>query len=296
MMNPNISCVVCQGAVQPYLDYQTIGKGEFSLQRCQACGALTTVPMPTREFLHDYYQRYDSFGSRDNYYHDAARYQKTPEGRQLVADFDQLNQRYRFAEQGEVLDLGSGGGMFLDLLKRRGVSGRGIEVSAPAVAFAREQFGVEARVGDALDKLYDDAMFGSVFMWDLLEHLPDQHGIARRAHGYLKSGGYLVIETPDNRSLIAKLVKLLLWLGVTWPASWLFGFHHVVWHTPRSVTQLLEQHGFKVLSIEHGTTLPRRIFPWSVKFFLPRLALELLAGLTRFMGGQNKMIIVAQKI
>ncbi len=101
---------------------------------------------------------------------------------------------------GVVLELASGRGEFLDLLREAGISGRGVDVDEGMAEAARAR-GAEVVLGDAVEHLEQTApgSLRGVFSAHLLEHLqPEQVGrltaAARRA---LAPGGRFVAATPN---------------------------------------------------------------------------------------------------
>jgi hypothetical protein len=108
-------------------------------------------------------------------------------------------------------------------------------------------------------------------------------------------GGYLIMDTPNSQALINKIILGLLKIGIKWPAKWMFGFHHLFLHHKKSLVKLLEDNGFRVLKIEQENTSANRIFPWSIKYFFPRIMLEIINSLTCIIGSKNKLLLVAKK-
>ncbi|MEI6627224.1 MAG: class I SAM-dependent methyltransferase [bacterium] len=288
-------CPVCSGGSEKYLDYRQIGQGNYVLCRCKKCHFLFTENLPSEEQLGVYYQKYDSTGSRDNYYRDLPQYASTKYGQQLVKLFFNLAKKYQWVKGDRMLDLGSGGGMFLDILKKSGYQEIGLEISREAVEFSIKQFGVKALAADVLHDIWPVEKFKAVFMWDLFEHVSDQNKLLEKSRIALVDNGYLIIETPNSCALINLIILGLLKLKISWPASWMFGIHHLFIHSEQSLKNILAQHGFRVLEVKSQNTGAERIFPWSIKYFIPRLVLELINLLSVALKRYNKLIIIAQK-
>lgn len=96
---------------------------------------------------------------------------------------DLMARRIRPFAPATLLDAGCGEGFATDGLARRlpGVSATGVDVSAPAVAFARERFGAGLRggvyeTGSLYALPYPDRAFDAVVCSEVLEHLdaPDR--------------------------------------------------------------------------------------------------------------------------
>jgi O-antigen chain-terminating methyltransferase len=128
-----------------------------------------------------------------------------------------------FAGADRVLDLGCGGGGFLDLLRDTGISALGVDASAAAVEELRAR-GHEVRVGDAVEALARMAgqgeTFGGVFLSHVLEHLPPARApeLFRGVAGALRSGGRAVVVTPNPRNLL--VITEVFWLDPTHVRPW----------------------------------------------------------------------------
>jgi len=102
---------------------------------------------------------------------------------------DLLARRLRPFAPATLLDAGCGEGFATDSLARRlpGVVATGVDVSAGAVAYARERFGGTYETGSLYALPYPDRAFDAVVCSEVLEHLdaPDRalaevHRVARR--------------------------------------------------------------------------------------------------------------------
>ncbi len=104
-----------------------------------------------------------------------------------------------------VLDLGCGRGEALEVLRERGIDGRGVDSSARMVAQCREK-GLEAEEGDLFESLAAAApeSLGAVVSFHVIEHLPADSldRLVRLAWRALEAGGVLILETPSPLSLV----------------------------------------------------------------------------------------------
>jgi SAM-dependent methyltransferase len=103
-----------------------------------------------------------------------------------------------------VVDLGCGRGEFLELLRERGIAGRGVEMNAPAAAAGRAK-GLDVVESDLVDFLRAQApaSLGGVFATQVVEHLSPAvlQDALREAHRALRPGGVLALETVNPRSV-----------------------------------------------------------------------------------------------
>ena len=109
------------------------------------------------------------------------------------------------APLGRVLDIGTGRGELLELLKDAGVAAYGVDTNAVTVSQCNEH-GLEVVQDDALQHLrsLEPESLGAITGFHLVEHLPfglllDLVGEARRV---LAPGGLLVFETPNPNNLV----------------------------------------------------------------------------------------------
>lgn len=108
--------------------------------------------------------------------------------------------------RGPVLDVGSGRGEFLRLLRDSSIVARGIEVNPLSVEASRRE-GLEVAEGDALDLLAQTAeqSVGAVVAFQVVEHWPTAviYRFLREARRVLLPGGILILETINTDSLSA---------------------------------------------------------------------------------------------
>ena len=107
-----------------------------------------------------------------------------------------------------VFDLGCGRGEFLQALSRAGIKGRGVESNATAVASCQAA-GLDVVRGDLVRYLesMESASAGGVFAAQVAEHLPPAvlQALLSQTHRVLKSGGLLILETVNPRSVTGLL-------------------------------------------------------------------------------------------
>jgi 2-polyprenyl-3-methyl-5-hydroxy-6-metoxy-1,4-benzoquinol methylase len=145
-----------------------------------------------------------------------------------------------------LLEAGPAGGFFLEAARRAGISVAGVEVSAVAARFAREQLGVPVRQG-CFEATVQTVPVQAVCAFHVLEHVEDPRLFLEAARAALVPGGWLALEVPNIASAAARR------LGSAWPAI-APAYHR--WHfTPDSLARLLTESGFEV--IRHDTVFSR---------------------------------------
>jgi len=104
----------------------------------------------------------------------------------------------RFAGASDVLDIGCGRGEFLDLLRERGITSRGIDLNPEMVDVCRAR-GLDAAHADAAGYLegLPDGTLGGLIAAQVVEHLEPAYllRVLRAAHAALRPGSTMVLET-----------------------------------------------------------------------------------------------------
>ena len=139
--------------------------------------------------------------------------------------------------KGRALDIGSGTGILLDLLKAKGFSDLvGVEPSPAAIAAApsyRRDWLIE---GIFSEELFEPASFDLICCFMTMEHVADPKSIAIAARKLLRPGGAFVIVTHDYRGIINKL------LGKRSP---IIDIEHMQLFSKNSISELFERCEFE---------------------------------------------------
>lgn len=113
-----------------------------------------------------------------------------------------------FAGMGDVLDVGCGAGLFLDILRGQGVEAVGVEQNASIADYGRAM-GLNIETADALSFLAQgDSQFEGIYCSHFVEHLPIDavHELIRLFATRLMENGVLVLVFPDPESIRSQLL------------------------------------------------------------------------------------------
>lgn len=164
----------------------------------------------------------------------------------------------------KVLDIGSGDGIFLEALRKRGVTAKGVDISEEAVKKCQAR-GFEAVCHDvSAGKLpFKDDEFDEVVMLDILEHLylPEQLlGEARRV-----SRKYIVLGVPNFNSLPARVQMLL---GRV-PENNIHSQGHIYWFNYEVLVEMLARHKLKLVTLGTNVFWENNMFVgWLMKLLV----------------------------
>jgi 2-polyprenyl-3-methyl-5-hydroxy-6-metoxy-1,4-benzoquinol methylase len=148
---------------------------------------------------------------------------------------------------GRLLDIGCSNGDWALLWKSRGWQAAGIDIDRDHIAIAKER-GVDARYCDLNSQTipFESETFDLIFAGEVIEHLVDTDGFLRELNRCCKSGGHLLLTTP-NLASFENRIRLLLGIYPKWLNYNLSESGHVRAYTPSALRKQLALNGFQVM-------------------------------------------------
>lgn len=152
----------------------------------------------------------------------------------------------RLKSTGKILDIGCGTGDFLDEMQKNNWDVYGIEISEYASRQAAFKCGKEKVLTGKLNQSHFSANhFDVITCWHVLEHTIDINNLVKETFRLLKEDGIFVIEVPNLDSLVLRITKENY-------CDFIYNVpEHVIYWSKKSLTNLLNRHGFKVEKIEY---------------------------------------------
>ena len=208
----------------------------FAVVRCGECGLVRLDPPPPPEELRLYYPESYWFAPDDS------------AGNRLAEAYRRmvLRDHVRFVEHalragpgGPLLDVGSGGGLFLGMMRERGFAVVGLDSSREAAAIAWRRQGAPSVCASLEHAPFRAGSLGVVTMFHVLEHAYDPGAYLGAARDLLAPGGRLVVQVPNAASWQFRVLGRS-WNGVDVPRH-LFDFRD------RDVETLLRRAGLEVV-------------------------------------------------
>lgn len=219
--------------------------GVYQLDRCpsRTCGLVWLHDMPSEEDVGRFYEAY--------YTHEAP-----PPPPPATADLRGVRRWFNAAwpigshrrrrawvqrlclpdAGGSVLEIGTGSGRNLAVLRDRGWTVFGHDIDPVSASKASERFGIEVHAGPIADLPFADGTFDAVLLHHVVEHLREPERDLRDCRALLADGGTLVVITPNIDSIGARLLRRR-WRGLEPPR------HLFIYNVP-TMRALLERVGF----------------------------------------------------
>ena len=186
----------------------------------------------------------------------------------------------------DILDVGCGGGAFLEAARSAGYQVRGIDVSEDAAQLCRER-GHDAEAADYL-AYGQPSSLGAVTMWDVLEHLRNPAEFLEQTARLLAPGGVLLAKVPTYGRLSIQIADQFS--GAR--GALLGAPDHIQYYSPKSLNALLKRSGLhfdnQELASQGMRTAPTG---GSIKRQIMRRAKALIASLS----GEGNQIVFARK-
>jgi 2-polyprenyl-3-methyl-5-hydroxy-6-metoxy-1,4-benzoquinol methylase len=216
--------------------YHTTGR-QFNVVACDQCGLLRLDPTPAPEELGRYYP--------DNYWfapdQSAASRMEEAYRRLVLRDHVQFVSQALAAStaSGPLLDVGCGGGLFLGMMRERGIQVVGLDNSREAAGIAWRRQLVPALAADLLSAPLRPASFKGLTMFHVMEHLYDPRAYLSSARELLAKDGRLVVQVPNAASWQARMLGSA-WNGADIP-------RHLTNFRSSDLEKMVENAGFEVL-------------------------------------------------
>lgn len=253
-----------------------IGETRFDLVRCP-CGFVYVDPRPDGPTLGKMYDDADYYTEGYNLGVETENYFTRKD--ELLAHYDGVvaGLERTLRPPGDLLELGSAGGFFLEAARRRGWRVKGIEISPPAVEYSRRELGLEIHAGDLFEAPFAERSFDLVVADNVLEHTTDPQKVLEKLRSLLRPGGHLLVIVPSyvnspyfrlilflqrvvpRRFLGPQLVKILKLDPDADPKGGGYPYH-ILEFDRRTLTDLVRRAGLAVERVEGSVPLPAEVF------------------------------------
>lgn len=257
---PCPACFVCgrEGELlyEALHDHLAETRGSWDIRRCvnRDCCLLWLDPKPLEADLLKAYERYHTHttpGTRDparlwfSALNSACR-----QASQLLSGFSGLGEQRRQLKRmyvgkekpGKLLEIGCGGGRFLNRMQRAGWTVEGVDFDPHAAAKVARKYGIRVSTGELADIRYAGERFDVVAMSQVLEHVHEPLPLLNECRRVLRPGGRLVVTTPNALSQAHRIYGRY-WRGLEPP-------RHLQVFTPAALEKCARRAGFEVIRIK----------------------------------------------
>lgn len=217
---------------------------------CDFCGAVQLYDVPLSD---NYAAVYRSIGTSENY-----RQQKKEQLKKFIDDYDLINK--------SILEVGCGDGQYLEVLKELGIKDLcGMEAGKSNYIYAinKGYTIINGKIG--LNPIKHDC----ICCFHYLEHIPEPNIFIKNIYNGLNDGGIALFEVPNYDYIEQNNI----WLEFT--------KDHRIYYGKRSLTYLLQKHGFKIeLLKDNGIVLT--VIVRKIKLDLLKFKNQINKDITKF--------------
>ncbi|OQX75831.1 MAG: hypothetical protein B6D61_09730 [Bacteroidetes bacterium 4484_249] len=162
-----------------------------------------------------------------------------------------------------VLEIGCAYGFFGELINKYfpGIPYTGIDISKDAIEYGRKNLGLNLHSVDYLD-FETEKVFSDIYLWDVIEHLPEPDKVIAKASSELRRNGRLILTTGDIDSFLARKQKRN-WRLIHPPT-------HLFYFSKKTLIKLLEKNNLQVISISYPSILRSLKQSWYSLFLLDK--------------------------
>ncbi len=209
---------------------------------CQRCGLVFLNPQPTEQALSKFYQNeYLALSSPTE---------------QILSSWEKHYQNFyswlisnlpKTVNGLNILDIGSGYGVWLRFFDNKSNRLIGVELSKQAADFARSKFGLTIYEMEFMKSRFAKEEFDLITALGIIEHLTNPLKALCEINRILKKGGYLYLMTPN-----------LYGVSFRHGIEGYFKIVHTFYFTTATLSSLLRKAGFEILAFRERPALPDR--------------------------------------
>jgi len=283
-MAVNKKCLICSSQLFEPLY-------ENTLLKCTNCSFVTAnLDIYKLDFNNIYDESYFKGSEYLNYPLEKSIIQKN-----FAKRLNHITRKINKKDISNVLEIGCAYGFFGELISKyfKGTHYTGIDISKEAINYGKNNLGLNLHSVDYLDYKSDEDI-SDIFMWDVIEHLPEPDKVIAKASTELMNNGRLILTTGDIDSYLARLQKKK-WRLIHPPS-------HLHYFSKKTISQLLRKNNFQVISINYPSIYRSLRQSWYSLFLLdkkqkkiPKKIFQLLPDLNIGINTYDIMMVIAIK-
>ena len=230
-------CILCKNEKFQLISKKTRDSKKHKIIRCLECDHMQLFPVPT---LNEDKKFYDENLQSKNI-NDVGSIKRAR--RKMMPD---TTRRYQFIKKiipkkSRVLEIGSGHGFFLEIMKTNGFDIIGYDISKEQRKKSKKITNVPVYDVNMSEKISLGDKFDIVISFHTLEHIADPITLLKNIKKLLKPKGKILIEVPNSDDFHLKLNKF--YKEFYWERA------HIHYFNPKILKNVIQKSGFKNIRI-----------------------------------------------
>lgn len=200
------NCPICNASIEDSIFLLNVYGGIY--HQCLNCNHCYIINRATEKKMREFYSTDTNYAST---YIDKERIEMRlqevtiPKVKWAIEQFTSLYGK----EPKSILDVGAGGGHFVESCKQLGLDSYGIEISEPDRDFCKTVFDIELESTNFEEEWNKYSNFDIITFWSVLEHIPNPINFLKAAYKALSNRETMVIvEVPRWNSFSVAIQKL----------------------------------------------------------------------------------------
>lgn len=238
-----MNCPVCNHS-NPQIAIESqdfsLTQNTFSIVHCNNCSVRYTSPQPGQDEIGQYYKFIEYISHTDVKEGWMNRLYHLIRTKTLAQKTNWIQSLFT-GHKGHLLDIGAGTGAFVNAMQQKAWKVTGLEPDEATRDKAFENYKLQLRSTDTIFDLPNNE-YEVITMWHVLEHVHALKPYLHQCFKSLKQNGRLIIAVPNYTSYDAKFYKKY-WAAYDLP-------RHLYHFSPKSMTTLLNEIGFELVSLK----------------------------------------------
>jgi SAM-dependent methyltransferase len=165
----------------------------------------------------------------------------------------------RYINRGSILEIGAGGGYFLDEAKKAGFEVSGIELNGKQAQFINDHLKIDCETAPLNEASFKEKNFDLIYHCDVISHFYDPIYTFNLINLKLKDKGFVVFETGNLGDVDYQYYKYISCFQYP---------DHLFFFSEYSLEKLLEQTGFELIKIYKYSIIPQLILSKKTGFII----------------------------
>ena len=228
-----LACPVCKAD-----SYRSLYKlrQDLDFVVCQKCGLGYVAPLPSNNELAEIYSSFKQSYPNPEIIADCSDFSLIARER-----FSFVTENQDMSASRDLLDIGSGYGLFLNCFRQTSWQAHGVEPSITPVTFSKNELGL-GNIQNCMfaDAIFEPASFDVICFFHVIEHLKNPLIMLKRIKELLEPDGRLFLATPNLAQIPADI------------RHYFFLYHrlHLTLFTPASIHSTLQKCGFEIIRLQ----------------------------------------------
>jgi hypothetical protein len=245
-----IGCIFCGVGSNDVVIEEKGYKG----RKCPQCGLIYISPRPSPDEIANLYRQDAAYISAES--HISGGSFRRLHARRSLRIIRSL------VKNGALLEIGPGGGYFLDAVRKAGLDPHGLEPNRVQAGYIRESLGIPCAESRLNASIFGGKRFDIIYHCDVISHLHDPIAEFKRMHEVMKDVSFMVFETGNIGEVDQRYFKCFPCFQYP---------DHLFFFSSANLVALLEKTGFEPIVIYRYSILPQL------------LAMRALSGLRRIL-------------